>query len=374
MTKDPVADADPQKAGELRVLAWAVFWTALFLVAVGAYELFVPKTWPWSNSKLEPYLLKHNLDSWAHNGFVIQKIKNRDRDAAGETLVIVGGSVSMEAITEDSILSERLSDLAGKKIDFWSICASHQSFTHGAQIASELGAFDGTLLLGIEPMLFMKGVDKQLTLKDREGRINKNYHYLAVPAGAESILSKHGYRDRPWQSLYSYKMANIAGELVMSYGVRLMKPEYRLGDGGYERHAICKPPTSEEDIRVNKEYLRKNRNQYFEHSGINAELLNWVIGAVHSNGSTVVLVDLPNNPVFDDEISMFSPHYDNTISGVVRERAVGYIDMRDASAWAPEDFRDMHHMREPGQIKFTEAFALKLADYLVTGGSQKDGI
>ena len=97
---------------------------------------------------------------------------------------------------------------------------------------------------------------------------------------------------------------------------------------------------------------------------MNLDLLYELIDITRSNGNKVVLIDLPDNPIYKVQIAEFNPHYDNMIRKVVAEKDVGYIDMRSAAEWEPADFRDVHHMRSSGRKKFTEALAGRLSKYL----------
>ena len=121
----------------------------------------------------------------------------------------------------------------------------------------------------------------------------------------------------------------------------------------------------------NRAYSYKEYNKLNE---MNLALLNELIDIAQSNGNKVILLDLPDNPIYEEQISKFKPHYDNMIRKVVADKGVGYIDMRYAAVWEPEDFRDVHHMRSFGRNKLTEALAVKLSDYMKTDGGSKTGI
>jgi hypothetical protein len=109
------------------------------------------------------------------------------------------------------------------------------------------------------------------------------------------------------------------------------------------------------------ENLLKRYHRFF---ALNLDILTQSIRIAEEQKNRVILVDLPDNPIFEKEISRFNPHYDNMIRDLIRNTGSGYIDLRSAADWKPEDFRDVHHMRSSGRKKITRCLSNSLAQYL----------
>jgi len=93
---------------------------------------------------------------------------------------------------------------------------------------------------------------------------------------------------------------------------------------------------------------------------VNYQLLEAAIDKALSNGNRVILADSPTNPLFENQLEAFTPRYNKLIQKLIQGKSLGYLDLRDAVDWKPEDFRDLHHMLPSGGEKHTAMFAKKL--------------
>ncbi len=113
-----------------------------------------------------------------------------------------------------------------------------------------------------------------------------------------------------------------------------------------------------EDREIYSKKLANNvYKSYRKNNRLNVELISGQIDIALKCGNRVILVDLPCNPLFDREMGEFYTHYDKMINELVQKKKIGYINMRNAADWSPDDFVDVHHLRVSGQEKFTEALA-----------------
>jgi hypothetical protein len=361
-----------QTVKEVRILAWAVFW---LVVIFGISEYTISSGWPWNISWIEPYMLRKKNDDWTHNAFTIQKIKDSSRAAEEETFVFIGGSIALEAISSDSIISRRINELSGKRVNFKSISATYQTFADNAKIMEELGPINGTLLIGIEPLSFKAKLSSQITEKLKTGHTHLKYYYLTAGPGTNSILSEYGFEGGPFHSLHLFKTAKVFGEILKKKAPVFLTSGYRAAQTTYSRHAVGdKTPVTEEKRKEQVKWLEALLKDYNKFHKMNLDLLGEIVNITLSNGNRVILIDIPDNPIYKEQISKFNDHYNDMVREFVAEKDVGYIDMRYAAEWEPEDYRDVHHMRSFGRKKFTEALARKLSDYLRTGSSLKTKI
>ena len=201
-----------QTAKDLRIVVWAFLWLVFIM---GMSEYLLSNGWPWKISWIEPYMLRKNNDDWTHNAFEIQKIKNRTAShIKGDTLVFVGGSISLEAISSDPEMSRRLKELTGEQTNFRSICATYQTFADDAKISRELGAFGGILLIGIEPLSFKAKLTSQITEKLKTGHTHLKYYYLSPGRDINGILLKYGFEGGLFHRFRLFKTAKVFGEIM----------------------------------------------------------------------------------------------------------------------------------------------------------------
>jgi hypothetical protein len=355
---------------EIRVLLWSVFWLTVIL-GVSEYALAIG--WPWRKSELEPYMLRKTNDDWIHNAFEIQRIKNRNPAKEREFFVFIGGSTCLEAITSDSLMKARMKELTGRQIGFSSLCSSYRSFSDDAKIVEELDAFGGTLLIGIEALCFRTSIDKQLTCLLETGLNHLKYCYLNTSPPINKVLSNYGLRIGLMERSCLLRTAKVLGEILKKKGLYFLDKRGEIQRLVHDRHAVGdKTPVNDEDRKKHKSMLRNMSQQYDRFYRMNLDLLKEVIDIAKCNGNRVFLIDMPRNPIYGPQIDRFNVHYDEMIRNLIKEKGVGYIDMRNAAQWTPEDFRDVHHLRSPGQIKFTEALAQYLAEDFMSHRSISD--
>ena len=161
-----------------RILGWFFIWFAL-IVALSTFAGM--HGWPWRFTQLQEYLLRHPRDNWLFNAFSIYSM--RDGDARKTTrIVYVGGSVCLEGIPSDDWMSKALTDRLNRQVRFVSVCSPYQNFADEARIAYALGAFDGMLILGTEPVFFSKVPERQFQARPAHGEQGGNgYFYLPIP-------------------------------------------------------------------------------------------------------------------------------------------------------------------------------------------------
>jgi hypothetical protein len=350
-------DESKMKKKGSHITLWFIVWVIIILL-LGEYALSMG--YPWKFSNLEPYMLRKQNDDWTHNAFEIERIKKWGQADNRELIVFIGGSASIEVISDDTIISERLTESIGREITFTSLCANWQSPGENATIANRIKSFGGTLLIGMEPQTFRIKIDRQLILDAR-----LRYYYLTITSNINSILSEYGFNPGFTHRIYLFRTAMVIGEIFKKSTKCFITSGFKLKSITHNRHAFGDmTPVNEDDREKQIIWLKKVLILYEENYRLNMDLLKETIDIAQSNGINVVIVDLPYNPVFIESINKFNPHYDNLIKDLVSEKGIGYIDMRHAADYTPEDFRDVHHLRSQGQVKFTNALIVKLAEYI----------
>lgn len=346
-----------------RIILWTFIWIILLLL-IFEYSLSIGI--PWIFSSLEPYLLRKENDDWTHIAFEIQRIKNRKRDPNNSFFIYLGGSAGLESIYSEKIMEKRLYELAKRKIKFKSLSSSYKTFVDEIKIIDELGDVEGIIIIPIEALSFKKKLDVQVEEFLKKSNHNHlKYYFLTLNQNAGKILSDYGYKIKLSDKLYFLKSAKVIGEIIKKRYINKILSMKRIKSVKYNPHAVGdKTPVNEKDKLKNSKWLKKLLEKYKEYYELNLKLLKETIDIAKSNNNKVILVDLPNNPIFNNEISEFYTHYDLMINDLIKEKKVYYIDMRYAANWKPEDFRDVHHMRSFGQKKFSEELAVRLADYL----------
>lgn len=344
--------ATPFRRPEVRVALWCLVWLVL---CMGAAEGLLRADVPWRFSSLEPHVLRSKRDAYGHNAFEIQRVKRGDR--AGEAVVLLGGSTGLLALQSDEAFGEQLGAELGLPVDFHSLCATYQVFTDDAQIARELGAFGGTLVLALDPLRFTKSVEQQLVYTDREGNPVRKYYFLTPGPEVSRVLTVHG------------SSVSIAERVLLvrcSVGLGGMeKKKFRelIREGTYTRNTFDRLYISRE-IPADAQRLEEIRGMltdkiadYERWHPLNFALLEAIVAAAVADGNRVVLLDLPHNPVFDEEFAALAPGYDRDIAQLVQRHGIGHVDLRDAAPWSRKDFRDAHHLCSSGRKKFASALA-----------------
>jgi hypothetical protein len=351
------------KVRELRVLAWAVLWVAIILVAC---EYAFSKGWPWRISGLEPFMLRSSGDYYVHCAFQMHRIKLRDRTKEDEFFVFIGGSTGLEAVTSDALMEERLGEITGKRIGFASLCSSYKSFSDEAKIVNELGAFGGTLLIGIEALRLKTNIDEQLEKLLRTGNITQKHFYITTNPRLDATLSHYGLQVGFKQRFRLFRAAGLLGEVLKKKGLHFVASRGKIRRIAYDRHSHRdKPPLGEAHGEEFRATALPNILERCKRNGkMNMDLLDETISIAQQNSNRVVLVDLPVNPMFQREMDSFHVLYDEMVRDLVETTGVEYMDLRHAAGWVLEDFRDIHHMRSSGQTKFAEALARRLSGHM----------
>ncbi len=154
------ADARPY-----RILGWFLTW---FVLIVALSTIAGLHGWPWRLTELQEYLLRHPRDNWLFNAFSIYSLRESDTRKT-TNVVYVGGSVCMESLPSDDWMSSTLTTRLSTPARFVSVCSPYQNFADEARIAHALGAFDGILILGTEPVFFSKAPDRQFQARPDQG-------------------------------------------------------------------------------------------------------------------------------------------------------------------------------------------------------------
>lgn len=352
-----MSGASPGRS-KIRVALWCLAW---LVVCSGLAEGLLRADVPWRYPALEPHVLRSKRDAYAHNGFEIQRVRRRD---GGDAVVLLGGSTGLLALEDDAAFGDRLGERLGRPVSFHSVCATYQVFTDDAQIVHELGAFDGTVLLAVDALRFTKSADQQLVYTDREGRPVRKYYYLPTPRPVLELLAEQGVRP-PWHQRV------LLPDCVIGLG-GMEKKRFRdlVREGTYARREFDRlyisreiPADAERIVEI-RQMLRDNVAEYERWHELNFALLDAVIAEARFHGNHVVIVELPHNPVFAEEFAAL-PGYDARMAALVAGTGVGYVDLRDAAEWGPKDFRDAHHLRSSGRVKFAAALLDALPGELV---------
>ncbi|MBN2225334.1 MAG: hypothetical protein JW765_11695 [Deltaproteobacteria bacterium] len=349
------------KNRRFRIVLWFCFWLTL-ITAAGQYLLSAG--FPFRFSSLEPYLLRKENDDWTHNAFVMQDLKNRIRTDDSRDFVFIGSSTSLEAITEDSLVNERLLRLTRRQTRFTSLCSSLMTFSDEIKIVDELGDINCTLLIGIEPLRFKYEARVQLE-QPLPKYTSSKYYYLSTNSALVAILSDYGFSTPITERFSLFRSATAFGEIVKKQLSYMKETGGEIEYTIHNRHAVGeKKPVSEKDRERLAQGLTNALKRYTEEFDMNYRLLEKEIDIAASNGNRIILVDLPFNPLFQDEMDQYYPVYNEKIKDLVNEKGIEYLDMRTGITLVAEDFRDFHHMRHSGRIRFTEALADYLAGYM----------
>jgi hypothetical protein len=351
----------PFKIRRFRILLWFFSWL-FFIMVMG--ELFLSLGYPFRFRSLEPYLLRKENDDWTRNAFVIQDLRNRDRTCDSRDFVFIGSSTSLEAITEDSLLQERIQELTLEPVLFTSLCSSLMTFSDEIKIVNALGDLNCTLLIGIEPLRFKYKARVQLE-QPLSKYSNLKYYYLNADPALVAILSDYGFNPPITERFSLFRSTTVLGEMIKKQLSHIMKTGGEIKYTIYNRHAVGeKTPVKEKDREKYIRGLTNTLKHYKEEFDLNFVLLEKEIDIATSNGNGIILIDLPCNPLFQDQMEAYYPGYDEKIKELVAEKGIRYLDMRTTVKLVAEDFRDFHHMRNSGRVKFTEALAAHLVDYM----------
>ncbi|MFC1851853.1 hypothetical protein ACFL27_16805 [candidate division CSSED10-310 bacterium] len=348
------------KSKELRLLLWITMWLGVLL---GSAEYIILKGWIWKIASLEPYMLRQVDDSWVRIAFELQRIKNRNRKSTDCFFIYLGGSAGRDSIISDNYMMNKLSDLSGKTVGFSSLCSRFKTFSTEASILDELGDFGGTVLITIEALRFTRRVEEQLSYYYENFPVF--FFYLTPNDRVIELLTEHGYRPKFRDRIRLFRTVEVMGDIVK----RQMKHFLHTGNmkrltyqHGSRRNRPPVPQDKEPGI-INR-YESMHFQDYASYHQLNLELLREVIKRAHSNNCQIILIDIPQNPLFSAQIAVLSPHYDEMVHVLVKENNLLYIDMRHAAQWDAVDFRDAHHLRQPGYQKYSAILSEKLAELI----------
>ncbi len=341
---------------EARISAWAVIWIVLILFV---FEFFIRSGIPWSNEKLEPCLLRGGSDDWIHNAFIIEKIERLSKNTDTLLMVFIGGSASLEAVISDSYVTSRLRESTGRNVEFLSICSSYLTQSDMVKISRTLGHVNGSVFIGTEPLAFKPEYSIQLDRhsgKNSKGYNSNKYFYLSAGNKLARILKDYGYGLPLIHRFCTVRSLKGFGQIIVYSYNRFVN--YRRFHEKYFRHSPEGDPvtyTKKFAAIIDRQYER-----YTENVKLNADLYQLFLDNLLNKQNRVAIIDLPIVPVYENEMKRFYDHYDPLIRGIVRNKNIGYIDLRHAAEWTADDFRDLHHMRNTGKKKFSDALAAEL--------------
>jgi len=352
-----------------RVLLWSIFWIVT-LPIISEYLLF--KNIPWKISSLEPYVLRKLDDVWIHSAFEIERIK---KSPSIPFFVYIGGSTGRSNLLPDHIVSARLNRATKAKKGFSSISSRVLSFTDVGKLAEKLGKFDGTLIFEIHPLRFSKIFYNLPILKPKRKNTGnyrplKFFHAVISPRFSK-VLSEHGF-DIPLTEYFRlFKTAKVAGEVFSKKFKSLVKdgkvtplvynPNYlRFFNRRWPLFPKRPPYEQKKRKKIKDRAIKKAAKTYVSSHKFILELLNEVVDAAQENGNRVILLDLPENPAYEKQISLFYPHYGNMVKDFIKKKKVGYIDMRSCCLWTSDDFADVLHLNLSGRLKFVDELVRNL--------------
>ena len=345
---------------EFRILSWVFFWIIFIIIS---FEILLNAGYPWKYSRLEPFLLRYNNDSWTHNAFEIERIKKAVSLKNYEQVIIyMGGSVALASITSDDKMSQILSERMNRKILFTSLCSSYKTFSDEIKIVEELGEVNVTIILNSEILRFKTTNDKQLVnyLEDAKHEHLK-YYFLPTSTETRFILEQDNFEIGFKHRVRFIRSAMVFGEILKTKVCRFFFARQRFALS-YHRHIVgdFKPVDAKQQAVLSKKLASMLRNIEKVY-GVNCNLFEVAIDKARANGNRVILAESPVNPLFVDQMEVFAPKYNKLIQGLVQKKDLTYLDLRGAAGWVPEDFRDLHHMLPSGREKFTPILAEKLA-------------
>ena len=349
-----------------RVLAWCLFW--ILFLGIGA-EALLARGIPWRFANLEPYLLYGPSDAWTHTTFLVHQLKNRQRPQ--KLFISLGGSATLEAVTEDEDVSRALSEAVSEPVEFVTLASSHKTFGDEAKIAEALGAVGATVLIPLDILSFTKRPEDQLIKKSESGALPKYYGFSApakvheILASSQAPVSPTG-RIRVFQSMLHFGNAFKAALKRVATGGAL-KVEYR-------RHALGDMiPIDEAAIERHNQWLPEELEALAARAEVNLQLLEVAVDILTAHRNRVVLVDLPTNPIFDHHLRPQRPVYDRLVAQLVAKKGIGYLDLRRKVQLSSNDFNDFHHLRRPGREKFTAALAAVLSRFATAQIAASEG-
>ena len=330
-----------------RILGWFVTWFVL-IVALSTFAGM--HGWPWRFIELQEYLLRHPRDNWLFNAFSIYSMREGDTRKTTR-IVYVGGSVCLEGIPSDDWMSNALNERLDRHVRFVSICSPYQNFADEARIAHALGAFDGMLILGTEPVFFSKVPERQFQARPGKGEQGGNgYFYLPIPAQLRRIARDEGVNVTVLSDVRQFW--RIAPRALRQATVRAL----RKGRTSLHRHRIREYRDLDYENVANK-FI----NKYWNSVNVNEAFRRETIRTATRSGNRVALVEIPNDEAL---LGLFDPirtDYQQRVERIVEDLSVDYLVPQSRSAWTKDDFFDTHHLSPIGR----EKFAAILVDLLV---------
>ena len=99
-----------ENKSEIRIFSWFLLW---FLVIVTGVLFVGTQRTLWKIQSLEPYMLHGPPDAWQHNAFALEKIKSSTHSENQRRILLVGGSICLEAVSSDDDVSRKISTKSG---------------------------------------------------------------------------------------------------------------------------------------------------------------------------------------------------------------------------------------------------------------------
>ncbi|MES0488481.1 MAG: D-alanyl-lipoteichoic acid biosynthesis protein DltD [Leptospirales bacterium] len=345
---------------QYRILLWFVF-SFVTLQVFG--EVLLSMDYPWKLSVLEPYLLRGKQDAWVHNAFEIQRLKKLAKtDKEIKLIVYLGGSVCASGITSDEKVSKQLSTALKKSVVFSRLCSPYKSFADELKIVEELGAINATIIINTEIGRFSRPNEKQLvTRKDKSKYSYNKYFYIPVTESIKTIFKEYNISIELNQHFRLWKTAKALGISIRKRFVKRKKLTYHY-NGYVSGTPVNEDHKTEIEARLTESKGKWGQTQEFQ---VNFSLLKMAIEKAQLNQNRVILVETPVNPLFVKYTEANRSEYESILNQIIKSQGLGYLDLRYALNWKPEEFRDLHHMIHPGPDRFTAILAKRLSEILL---------
>lgn len=358
--KDAITEtiASLMQLSRLRIALWAVAWAVFIVVAVPGAGL---NGWPWRLQAISSYVVNSPYDIWIKNAFAIEQLRaERDHD---QRYILMGGSICVDAVTTDQEMEKRLSSTLQRGAQFTSLCSFQMSFTDVAKIIDRVGAFNGKILLLVDPLTFRKRARSELVLKSKNGNINPKYYFLKIPDEMLSAVNKEcgGYT---WYCAELNYIKHAPAQLFNLFtegATNFIKGKTLT----YNRHIpIEKRKLRSEDALAS--FVKKLPGLIAKNKDHNFLFLRKVLDLANRKGVQVLIVDHPYPSILDG----IYPNYDKDIRLLTEDYAIKRIDVRPEGGWTRDHFVDGHHLNPKGQHKFMDALSAEILKLETTGAGQ----
>ena len=339
------------------IIAWGVFWSILLSLGL---EVFFATGGFFRFASIESYLLFGPVDSWTHNQILLHKLRTseRTRTSTASRYFFLGGSVGLEAIHSDEDILQKLGNLDDNGTEFISLNSSLKTLGDETKIVDALKGVKGTLIIPIEALLMVKTSTAQINARSA-GRLTRKYTGLPISDEVTKIINEHGgkidFIDRSFLLRNTYSLGHALRGILKRSTSGNPKTTYK-------RHAVGGMlPEGEESIRRHRLWMPKSLEKYDQFAPMNWKLLSYIAKERKRQAQSVVLVDVPINPILQDLLAPYEERYIRDLKAFVERHGVTYWNFHKELNLPPEDFKDVHHLLPSGREKFGKLIAEKIS-------------